>query len=143
MAPKVEPENEQFFTPGGVRPPLLLLTAALVAGLYAIAPGIYLGGVHVKRGTEIIDHVIPGLVVIAMVGVAMLWGVRSVSVMALAGLGVVIAGLFMALAHVGLFRQAINHQVPWGAAAYHCSTAAFVFLVGLAWAWRYREGLSD
>jgi hypothetical protein len=142
VAPKVEPENRHLFTPAGVRPPLPLLTAALVAGLCAIAPGIYLGGLHVRRGAEIIDHVIPGLVVIAIVGIAMLWGHRSMTVMALAGLGVLIAGLFMVLAHVGLFRQAVNHQVAWGGAAYHCSTAALVFLVGLAWAWRYRAGLA-
>lgn len=123
--------------------PLPLLTVALVVGLYAMAPGIYLGGLHVKRDAEIVDHVIPGLVVIAMVGVGLLWGVRSVTAMAYSGLLVLIAGLFMVMAHIGLFRQAINHEVAWGAAAYHCSTAALVFLVGATWVWRYRQGLAD
>jgi hypothetical protein len=123
--------------------PLPLLTVALVAGLYAMAPGIYLGGIDVKRGAEVVDHVIPGLVVIATVGAGLFWGVRSVTAMAYSGLVVLIAGVFMTIAHVGLFRQWVNGQVAGGAAAYHCSTAAFVLVVGLVWMWRYRAGLAD
>ena len=143
MAPNVEQEHEPRAGSTVVPSPLPLLTVALVVGLYAMAPGIYLGGLHVKRDAEIVDHVIPGLVVIAMVGVGLLWGVRSVTAMAYSGLLVLIAGLFMVMAHIGLFRQAINHEVARGAAAYHCSTAALVFLVGATWVWRYRQGLAD
>jgi hypothetical protein len=78
-----------------------------------------------------------------MVAVGLRWGVRSVAVMAYSSLVVVLAGLWMVLTHIGLFRQAVNGQVSWGPAAYHCSTAALVFLVGLTWAWRYRQGLAD
>jgi hypothetical protein len=143
VARRVEPEYEGVAKPTAAGSPLPLLTVALLAGLYAMAPGIYLGGLHVRRGAEIVDHVIPGLIVIAMVGIGLFWGVRSTTVTAYAGLVVLIAGLFMVLAHIGLFRQAINHQVGWGGAAYHCSTAALVFVVGLTWVWRYRRGLSD
>ena len=139
MAPSVSPNNERAATELS----LPLLVVALVVGLYAMAPGIYLGGLHVKRGAEIVDHVIPGLVVIAMVAVALFWGARSVAVMACAGMIVAIAGLFMVLAHIGLFRQWVNGQVAGGGAAYHCSTAVLVFLVGVTWVWRYRRGLDD
>ncbi|HWF35831.1 MAG TPA: hypothetical protein VG295_10660, partial [Solirubrobacteraceae bacterium] len=92
---------------------------------------------------EIVDHVVPGLVVIAMVGVGLSSRLRSVAVMAYSGLVVLLAGLWMVLTHIGLFRQAVGGQVSWGPAAYHCSTAALVFLVGLTWVWRYRRGLSE
>jgi hypothetical protein len=143
VAPNVEPENEPGSRPTGVGSPLPLLAVALVAGLYAMAPGIYLGGLHVKPGAEIVDHVVPGLVVIAMVGVGLSSRLRSVAVMAYSGLVVLLAGLWMVLTHIGLFRQAVGGQVSWGPAAYHCSTAALVFLVGLTWVWRYRRGLSE
>lgn len=143
MAPSVEPENEPGSGPAGVGLPPPLLAVALAVGLYAMAPGIYLGGLHVKPGAEIVDHVVPGLVVIAMVAVGLSSGVRSVTAMAYSGLVVLLAGLWMVLTHIGLFRQAVGGQVSWGPGAYHCSAAALVLLVGLAWVWRYRRGLSD
>lgn len=143
MARTVEAKNKPGSGSTEVPSPLPLLAVALVAGVYAMAPGIYLDGLHVKPGAEIVDHVVPGVAVIAMVGVGLYWGVRSVVVMAFSGLVVVLAGLWMVLTHIGLFRQAVNGQVSWGPAAYHCSTAALVFVVALTWVWRYRRGLGD
>lgn len=143
VAQKAKPDAKQGSGPDAVASPLPLLVAAAAVGLYAMAPGIYLGGLHVKRGAEIVDHVIPGLAVLAMVGVGLLWGVRSVTVMAVSGLIVLIAGFWMVLTHIGLFHQALDSQVSWGIAIYHCSTAVLVFAVGLTWAWRYRAGLGD
>ena len=123
--------------------PLPLLIVATVVALYAMAPGIYLDGLHVRRGAEVVDHVIPGLAVIAMVGVGLFWGVRSVPAMAYSGLVVLIAGIWMVLTHIGLFHQALDGKVSWGIAGYHCSTAVLVFVLGLTWVWRYRAGLAD
>jgi hypothetical protein len=138
---KAEPARKRGSGEPVVSP--VFIGVALVIGLYAMAPGFYLAGLHVKPGAEVVDHVVPGLVVIAMVGVAMLWGVRSYTVMAVSGLIVVLAGFWMVLTHIGLFRQGVNGDVAFGAAAYHCSTAILVFALGVTWVWRYRAGLSD
>lgn len=123
-------------------PPLPLMIAGLVIGLYSMAPGFYLGGLQVKRGAEVVDHVAPGLVVLAMVFIAIRWGAASLSAMVIAGVVVLLAGLWMVATHVGLFRQGIHHQAAWGPVAYHCSTAVLVFLLGAAWVYRYRKALS-
>ncbi|MGH9077132.1 MAG: hypothetical protein ACRDY0_06735 [Acidimicrobiales bacterium] len=126
-----------------VRSPAALLAAGLVVGLYAMAPGFYLDGLKVRRGAEIVDHVVPGVVVLAMVCVAIFWGQRSLPVMIGTGMVVLLAGLWMVATHLGLFRQGLRNQAPWGAVAYHCSTAAAVFVLGAVWVWRYREALAD
>ena len=137
------PKDQRGSGSAEVASPLPLLAVALVVGLYAMAPGVYLGGLHVKPGAEIVDHVVPGLVVIAMVAVGVFRGVRSIAVMVCAGTIVLMAGSFMVLTHIGLFRQWVNGEVPGGEAAYHCSTAALVFVVGLTWVWRYRRGFAE
>lgn len=123
--------------------PLALVVVGALVGLYAMVPGIYLGGLHVKRVDEVVDHVIPGLVVLAMVGVNMLWGRRSVVVGLVTGVVVAAAGAWMVATHVGLFLQGLRHQAPLGPVAYHCSTAGLALLLGLVWVWRYREALPE
>ena len=123
--------------------PVALLIAGLVIGLYAMAPGFYLGGLNVKRGAEIVDHVVPGLVVLAMVFVAIRWGAKSVNTMAVTGMVVLLAGIWMTITHIGLFRQGLDHLAPWGPVIYHCSTALAVLVLAVAWLWRYRAALRD
>ncbi|MHB1535892.1 MAG: hypothetical protein ACYC1D_15045 [Acidimicrobiales bacterium] len=123
--------------------PLPLLVAGLLVGLYAMAPGFYLAGLNVKRGAEIVDHVVPGLVVLAMVFVAIRWGAKSVNTMAVTGMVVLLAGIWMTITHVGLFRQGLDHLAPWGPVIYHCSTALAVLALAVVWLWRYREALRD
>lgn len=124
--------------PGSEQQPGLLAGAGLLIGLYAMAPGFYLAGLHVHKDAEVVDHVIPGLVILALVLVGIVWGSRSATTMLLAGLGVLLAGFWMTVTHVGLVAQAFRHQAPAGAATYHCSTALLALVLGLAWVWRYR-----
>ncbi len=115
------------------------LAVALVVGVYAMAPGFYLDGLHVKMGAEVVDHVVPGLVVLALVFVAIRWGREVPGLMLLAGVGIILAGFWMTDTHVGLLRQGLRGQAPAGATAYHCSTAVVVDVVAVAWLWRYRR----
>lgn len=101
-------------------------------GLYDLAPGIWLDGLHVRRGAEIVDHVVPGLVVLAMVGIAILAG-RSARVPLVTGMTVLLAGFWMVVTHVGLVAQGFRHEAPGGAVAYHSSTAALTLVVGVVW----------
>jgi hypothetical protein len=111
----------------------------VIVGLYAMTPGFYLAGLHVKQGAEVVDHVVPGAVVVAMAGLAIYWGPRRMAGMLVIGLVVFLAGFWMAVTHLGLLRQAVRHQVPAAPAAYHCSTALLVLIVGAMWVWRFRR----
>ena len=54
--------------------------------------------------------------------------------MFVAGLVVILAGLWMTATHVPLLAQAGRHEVTWGAAWYHSTPGLFVLAVGLVWA---------
>jgi hypothetical protein len=120
-------------------PSTKLFAVALIVGAYATMPGFYLDGLHVKAGAEVVDHVVPGLVVLALVFVSILLGRRAGAVLLLAGVGILLAGFWMTDVHVALFRQALRGQAPAGATAYHCSTAVAVDILGVVWLWRYRH----
>jgi uncharacterized membrane protein len=112
---------------------------ALIVGVYAMLPGLFLDGLHVKAGAEVVDHVVPGLVVLALAVLGIRWHRDAPNRMLVPGLGVLLAGLWMTDVHVALLRQALRGQAPAGATAYHCSTAVAVDILGVAWAWRYRH----
>lgn len=116
--------------------PKPLLGCGLLAGAYAIVPGFYLDGLRVRPGLEIVDHVVPGALVLATVAVAIIW--RSGPTLLGPGTGVVVltAGLWMTASHVGLVAQAIRHEAPASATIFHSSTAAVVVLLGVTWVWR-------
>ena len=118
--------------------PSVLLAAGLVIGLYAMLPAIFTGGIHLRRGVEIVDHVVPAVVVLILTVVAIVKGAKPESLMLASGVVIVLAGFWMVATHVGLARQALNGQASRAGAAYHCSTALAVGALGVAWVWRYR-----
>ncbi len=122
-------------------PPAWLMVMALVIGLYAMAPGFYLDGLNVKRGAEIVDHVVPGLFVLAVTLLTIRRWASSRYVPLVSGIVVCLAGLWMILTHVGLVVQAFHHEAPVGATVYHASTAVAVMLLGIVWLWHYRAEL--
>lgn len=137
-------------SPGTSALPLALLGAGLVIGLYAMVPAFYLGGLHVAKnngiGREVVDHIFPGVLVLLLVVAAIVRRAEPDSFMLAAGVGVLLAGFWMVLTHLGLVSQAFNGQVSKAAALYHCSTAAAVAALGVAWVWQYRaaaEGPAD
>jgi hypothetical protein len=100
-------------------------------------PAFVTGGIHLRRSVEVVDHVVPGVALLALTLVAVLKGAKPDSLMLASGVVIVLAGFWMVATHLGLLRQALNHQASAAGAAYHCSTAVAVAAVGIAWTWRY------
>ncbi|MGH9070008.1 MAG: hypothetical protein ACRDX8_02275 [Acidimicrobiales bacterium] len=142
-------EGDEAVAPAAKRVPPLrpsFVVPSLLIGLYAMAPGIWLGGLHVKRNAEIVDHVIPGLVVLASILVAVSWGpARRGASTVLFGASLVIglAGLWMAATHVGLLLQGIRGQAPGPSVAYHCSTAFLTLVLGVTWVGRHWSAVAS
>lgn len=113
----------------------LLEVAGLAVGLYAMAPFFVGPAVHTTTLNELVDHVVPGLVVEAMAVPAVWSRVGGGRAMMGRGLVVLLAGVWMAAAHVGLVVQALHHQAVPAAAGFHASTACAVLALGLAWLW--------
>lgn len=147
MANQDESDDAQRSEPPGS---VALLRASIVVpslmiGLYAMAPGIWLDGLVVKRNAEIVDHVIPGLFVLAMILLAVSWGPdrRGASTVVFgASLVIALAGLWMSATHVGLLVQGIRGQAPGWAVTYHCSTAFLTLALGLTWVGRHWGAVS-
>jgi hypothetical protein len=118
--------------------PTALLGAGLAIGLYAMLPAFFAGGIHLRRGVEVVDHILPGLLVLALVVLAIVRGARPDTLMLGAGVGILLAGFWMAATHAGLASQALDNRASTAGAIYHCSTALAVGGLGLAWGWRYR-----
>lgn len=118
--------------------PMPLLGAGLVIGVVAMLPAFFTGGIHLRRSVELVDHVVPGIVVLALVLLAILRNAKPESFMLGAGVGILLAGFWMIATHAGLASQALDGQASKLGAAYHCATALAVEILGLVWAWRYR-----
>ncbi len=102
-------------------------------------PAFFLAGIHVRKGVEVVDHAVPGLIVLGVVLVAILLGVRSDTLMLGGGVVILLAGFWMAATHMSLLSQALDHRASASGAAYHCSTAIAVLALGGVWVWRYRD----
>src|SRR2546427_10267020 len=102
--------------------PFALLGLGLAIGLYAMLPAFAGPQLHVQRIVEVVDHVIPGLVVLALVVSATVLGARPAGLMLVFGLLVTLAGLWRVDTHGGLFNQAVHPQVDLVAAGFHVPT---------------------
>lgn len=120
--------------------PSLLLGAGLAIGVYAMLPA-FIVRVHTAQVVEMVDHVVPGLLVLSLVLVATLRRAQPAGLMAASGALVTLAGSWMVVTHLGLLNQALHGEVAWWRAAFHVSTALGVLLLGCAWLWRYRDVL--
>jgi len=119
----------------------------LLIGVWAILPPYIstFGKLNVQSRVEIADHVVPGLVVLAVSVVGYLV-LRSPdpSMPSLFGGGAVItlAGFWMVVTHVPLISQSRNHIVPAGAVAWHGLPGLAVMLLGILWVrsfWDWEE----
>lgn len=111
--------------------------AGLLIGACAALPAYVGPRLDIARRVEIVDHVVPGLVVVA-VSAAVLAATRRTDLsdtsLLVAALVVLLAGLWMAATHLPLVVQAARHEAPWGATLYMSASAAIVVLLGLVWA---------
>ena len=127
---------------GGVRPPgpdlpALVSFAGLFVAIWASLPRYSGPKLNVAASTEVVDHVIPAIVVLLCSVVAIFAGRRATgpgSTRFLAGMGVLLAGLWMMATHLPLVAEARRGDAPWVATIYHTSAALAVFGLGLLWA---------
>ena len=91
---------------------------------------------NVAASAEVVDHIIPAVFVVLASVIAILAGRRAQGPGALrlvAGMVVLLAGLWMLATHLPLVAQATRDEAPWPATLYHTSPALAVFGLGLLW----------
>lgn len=117
-----------------------LAVAGLVVGAWALLPPYTGPPLATSTRVEVADHVVPGLVLLAVVVVVLAAGRRrhpGALLMLVAGLVVALAGLWMIFTHLPLVAQALDGAVPWGATLYHSAPGLAVGGLGFVWARRY------
>ena len=124
---------------------LMLPGAGFLVGAWAIIPPYIGPKLNVTQRVEIADHVVPGVLVLALSVDALVAGSkpRASTFMFLAGLGVVLAGLWMTATHVPLVPQMLRDEAEVGAVVYHSSPGLAVLALGAAWAFAFRAEPDD
>jgi hypothetical protein len=92
---------------------------------------------NVAQSTEVVDHVVPAVIVLlaSLAGIAASRRVGGPgAVRFLGGMAVLLAGLWMMATHLPLVAEATRGEAPWPATIYHTSAALAVFGLGLLWA---------
>ena len=105
--------------------------------LWASLPKYSGPALNTSADAEFASHVLPAVVVLlaAIVGIAA--GRRPQGPGALrliAGMTVLLAGMWMLATHLPLVAQATGGEAPWPGTIYHSSSALAVFGLGLLWA---------
>ncbi len=118
----------------------MLAGLGLVAGSWALLPPYSGPPLNTADMVEFVDHVVPGVVVIAISVASLLLARagRAAGARFPAGLGIVLAGFWMVATHLPLVLQATRQQAPWGATIYHSLPGLAVLALGVAWAVIYR-----
>ncbi|MDQ4071169.1 MAG: hypothetical protein M3203_17120 [Actinomycetota bacterium] len=91
---------------------------------------------NVEPAKEVVDHIVPAVVVLLASIVGIYASRRPQGPGALrfmAGMAVLLAGLWMMATHLPLVAQALRDEAPWPATIYHNSSALAVFGLGLLW----------
>jgi len=109
----------------------------LAVAVWASLPQYSGPKLNVEPVKEVVDHIIPAAVVLAASLLAIAVGRRAHgpgAIRFIAGMGVLLAGLWMMATHIPLVAEALRDQAPWPATVYHTSAALAVFGLGLLWA---------
>jgi hypothetical protein len=123
--------------PPGPDLPALVALAGLFVAVWASLPRWSGPKLNVASSTEVVDHVIPAILVLLCSLLAINAGRRAKGpggTRFLAGMGVLLAGLWMMATHLPLVAEARRGDAPWVATIYHTSAALAVFGLGLLWA---------
>ena len=115
----------------------ILPFVGLGIALWASLPQYSGPKLNVEASKEVADHIVPAVAVLLASLVAIWAGRRPEGPGAyrfMAGLAVLLAGLWMMATHVPLIFQALRDEAPWPATIYHNSSAFAVFGLGLLWA---------
>ena len=114
----------------------LLPFVGLGVALWASLPQYSGPKLNVEASKEVVDHIIPAVVVLLSSVVAIMAGRRAKgpgAVRFMAGMAVLLAGLWMMATHLPLVAEATRDEAPWPATIYHTSAALAVFGLGLLW----------
>lgn len=114
----------------------LLPVLGLAAGLWAVLPPYSGPPLNTAGVVEVVDHVVPGVVLLAL-SAGMLAVTRRATrpgpAMFVAGLVVLLAGIWMTATHVPLVAQATEGLAPAGAVVYHTLPGLAITVLGLVW----------
>ena len=120
--------------------PRLLPLVGLPVALWASLPQYSGPAINTSATTEVVDHIIPAILVVlcSLVGIAASRRPQGPGALRfIAGLGVLLAGLWMIATHFPLVAQTMRggpEAASWAATIYHSSSALAVFGLGLLWA---------
>jgi hypothetical protein len=118
----------------------MLAGLGLLVGCWAILPP-YSGPFLATEDTvEFVDHVVPGIVILAISALTFLFARRrgGSSTLFPAGLGIFLSGFWMTATHAPLVLQATRQEAPWGATVYHSLPGLAVLTLGAVWAFTFR-----
>lgn len=87
--------------------------------------------VDVVQKVEVVDHVVPGAIVVAALAAMALRRPARGSVWVLAPCVAFLAGFWMTSTHVPLVLQAADGEAPWGGALFHTSPGPAVAVLSL------------
>jgi len=134
---KAKPAPPVAVAPAGPDLARLVPLVGLVVALWASLPQWSGPKLNVAASTEVVDHIFPAIIVALSSVVAILAGRRPQgpgAIRLIAGLAVLLAGLWMMATHIPLVAEATRDEAPWPATIYHTSSALAVFGLGLLWA---------
>lgn len=114
----------------------LVPVLGLGVALWASLPDYSGPALNPGAAKEVADHIVPAVVVALASLAGIVAGRRSRGPGAMrfiAGMTVLLAGIWMVATHLPLIVQALRREAPWAAAIYHSSPALAVFGLGLLW----------
>lgn len=114
----------------------LLPLVGLGVAVWASLPKFSGPALNTESAVEFTSHIIPAVLIALASIVGILAGRRPQGPGALrliAGLAVLLAGLWMMATHLPLVAQATRDEAPWDGTIYHTASALAVFGLGLLW----------
>lgn len=123
----------------------MLAGLGLLVGCWALLPPYTGPALNTESRVEFVDHVVPGIVILAISALAFLfaWRRGGSSILLPAGLGIFLAGFWMTATHAPLVLQATRQEAPWGATVYHSLPGLAVLALGAVWAFTFRTLPAD
>ena len=126
--------------PPGPDLPRLLPLVGLPVALWATLPQWSGPAINTSATAEVVDHIVPAVLVVLCSLAAIAVSRRPQgpgAIRFIAGMGVLLAGLWMIATHFPLVTQTMRGgaaAASWAATIYHSASALAVFGLGLLWA---------